>query len=433
MADPGTSRRHRDGGSSWWRNRGSLGAAMAGRSNGFGLIRLVLALAVVVSHSNPLGYGRLDPGTGWSGAQTNLGTLSVIGFFVISGFMITGSGLRLGVWRFAWHRALRLLPGLWACLAVTALLVAPVLYHHQHGSLVGFWQHPDGPLQYLQGMWNTSISNGFDISGIMRTGVQRGTNYNAGFDGALWSLQYEIFCYVLVGIFAFGGLLRRAPRTVALLAGGLWVLILENLLDAPSLRGAPAEPATLFDVPVLGPLSSHYLIYLSFVFLLGATMRLYRDRVPVNDLLALGCLVAALASMHYGAFFVVGCPAFAYLVMWLGVRMPRRLHPIGQSHDYSYGVYIYGFVVEQVLVMYHGTRWGHAAYLGMALVGTMVAAVLSCHLIEAPALKLKDWAPGFLNRERDAAGAAAEPALVELAEQRSECSEPVLEDLGELR
>ncbi len=426
MTGPGTSALHRGGAPSWWRNRGSLGAAMAGRSNGFGLIRLVLALAVVVSHSNPLGYGRLDPGTGWSGAQTNLGTLSVIGFFVISGFMITGSGLRLGIGRFAWHRALRLLPGLWVCLAVTAFLVAPVLYHHQHGSLAGFWSHPDGPLQYFAGMWNTSISNGFDIAGIMRTGVHQGTNYNAGFDGALWSLQYEIFCYVLVGLFALGGLLRRAPRTVALLAGALWVLILENLLDAPGLRGAPAEPTTLFDVPVLGPLSSHYIVYLGFVFLLGATMRLYRDRVPVNDLLALGCLVAAFGSMHYGAFFVVGCPAFAYLVMWLGVRLPKRLHRIGHTHDYSYGIYIYGFVVEQVLVMYHGTRWGQPAYLAMALVGTLVPAVLSCHLIEEPALKLKDWAPGFLSRGRDAAGAAAESVAVELAE-------PAREELSGLR
>ena len=426
MGDPGTSRLHRGRASSWWRNRGSLGAAMAGRSNGFGLIRLVLALAVVVSHSNPLGYGRLDPGTDWSGAQTSLGTMSVIGFFVISGFMITGSGLRLGIGRFAWHRALRLLPALWVCLAVTAFLVAPVLYEHQHGSLAGFWHNPDGPLQYIEGMWNTSISNGYDIAGIMATGIHRGTNYNGAFDGALWSLQYEIFCYVMVGIFAFGGLLRRAPRTVPLLAGGLWVLILMNLLDAKSLRGAPAESVARIHVPLLGILNSHYIIYLGFVFLLGAAMRLYRDRVPVNDLLALGCLVAVLGSIHYGAFFVVGYPAFAYLVMWLGVRLPKRLHSIGQTRDYSYGIYIYGFVVEQALVMYHGTRWGHPAYLGLALVGTMVAAVLSCHLIEAPALKLKDWAPGFLSRDRDAPGAAAESVAVELAE-------PAREELSGLR
>lgn len=39
---------------------------------------------------------------------------------------MTASGLRLGPARFAWHRVLRILPGFWACLVVTAFVIALV-------------------------------------------------------------------------------------------------------------------------------------------------------------------------------------------------------------------------------------------------------------------------------------------------------------------
>lgn len=395
---------------SLWRSRGTLGEFMSRRANSFGFLRLGLALAVVVSHSKPIGYGTTDPGTRWTGGQTNLGSLAVVGFFTISGFMITGSGLHLGIGRYAWHRALRLLPGLWVCVAVTAFVVAPVLYLHQHGSTAGFWHNPDGPLQYVEGTWNTSLDKGFDISGVMRTAIRRGTNFNGSFDGALWSLSYEILCYVGVGILAVGGVLARARRTIPLLAAGLWMLIVMNLWDAPTWRGAPRDGQATIDVPLLGHMITHYLIYLGFIFLLGAVFRLYQHRIPVNDLLALAALIAVAGSLRYGAFYVIGYPALTYLVIWLGVRLPRPLQAIGRTHDYSYGVYIYGFIVEQAVAMFGGTRHGRLAYLAVSVALTLLAAAGSWHLVERPALRLRHWTPRLLRRRPPPSGSASEPA-----------------------
>ncbi|MEY9845726.1 acyltransferase family protein [Streptacidiphilus sp. MAP5-3] len=396
----------------WWRTRGTLGELLSGRANGFGLIRLALALSVVVSHSNPVGYGRLDVGSQLFGNQVDLGKMAVVGFFAISGFMITGSGKRLGIGRYAWHRALRILPALWVCIVLTAFVLAPFLYHWQHGSLTGFWTAKYGPFQYIEGMWNTSIGSGYDISGIMTTGIHRHTNFNGAFDGALWSLKYEIFCYVIVGILAAGGVLTRARKTVALVTVGLWIMILMNLIDAKGWRGAPSEGSTAWNMPVLGWLSSHYVIYLGFVFLLGATFQLYKERVPVNDLLALGSLVALVGSLLLGGFFVIGYPAFAYLVIWGGVRMPKQLHWVGRKNDYSYGIYIYGFPVLQTLLMMHFTRYGHYAYVLAAMAITWALAWLSWHLVEDRAMSLRNWTPAPLLRWLNARQRAREEAVL---------------------
>jgi peptidoglycan/LPS O-acetylase OafA/YrhL len=380
---------------SWMRSRGTLDQLLVGRANSFGFLRLVLALAVVYAHAYVLGFGSdasWKPLWALSVSPVDASTLAVAGFFALSGFMITSSGRRLGIGRFAWHRALRILPGLWACLLVTALVLAPFLYAHLHnGSLSGFWRHPDGPFTYLKGSWTTAMSSGYDVSGVMRTAAGRGLVHSTAFDGTLWSLSYELFCYVVVGVLAVGGCLKRAPRVVPLIALGLWSSMLLNLLHAPQLTSDGSEPSVGLAVPFLGNLGTHYLVYLGFAFMLGSTMQLYRHRVPVSDALALVCVVVLYLAMHYGGILVFGYPAFGYLLMYLGVRLPSFLHRIGRSNDYSYGVYIYGFLAEQTLAIYRVPRHGMAVYLSLSVLSTVLLAFLSWHLVERQAMRLKDW------------------------------------------
>ncbi|MCJ0875820.1 acyltransferase [Streptomyces sp. AP-93] len=389
--------------------RGTLGELYSPRANSFGVLRLVLASSVVLSHVWPIGWGPLDPMWTYSGAQTDVGKMAVIGFFVLSGFMITGSGARSTSGRYAWHRALRILPGLWGSLLVSALVVLPLLYSHLHGSLDGYWNHPQGPVSYLQGMWNTSVSTHWDISGVLSEGKARGTNFDPGVNGALWSLKYEIFCYLMVGVLAASGALRRARRLVPLSAAVLGLLILRDWIAAPSPRGIPGDMKAAVEVPLLGSMSVHFLIHLCFVFLIGATFQLYRDRVPVHDGLALVCAAVLLGTLVYGGVFVFGYPAFAYLLLWLAIRLPRPFQTIGRKRDYSYGIYIYGFTVEQALALLGYAAYGKPVFLLLAMAGTVLLAALSWHLIEAPAMKLKNWTPWFVRRIRQRGHATAQP------------------------
>lgn len=379
-------------------HRGTLGELYSPRANSFGILRLGLASAVVLSHVWPLGWGPLDPLWPYSGYQTDVGKMAVIGFFVLSGFMITGSGARSTSGRYAWHRALRILPGLWGSLLISTLIILPALYYHLHGTVDGFWNHPEGPVSYLKGMWNTSISTHWDVSGVLAEGKARGTNFDPGVNGALWSLKYEILCYVMVGVMAAAGVLSRAKKLVPLSAAVLGILILRDWIAAPGLRGIPGDMKSVVQVPLLGDMGVHFVIHLCFVFLIGATLHLYRDRVPVNDTLALICALVLVGTLAFGGVFVFGYPAFAYLLLWLAVRLPRPFHKVGRKRDYSYGIYIYGFTVEQALALLGYAKYGKPVFLVLAMIGTVALAALSWHLIESQAMKLKNWTPWFVRR-----------------------------------
>lgn len=372
-------------------SHGPVSELFSGRDNSLGLLRLLLASAVVVSHARILGFGRPEFGHAFSQGQTTLGTLAVYGFFFLSGILVTRSGNRLPVGRFLWHRALRLLPGLWVCLMVTAFAVAPFLYWRQHGTTAGFWHHAQGPFDYLRANWAVGVGQ-WGISGVLDASGRKGLTYNGAFNGALWSLSYEVLCYLGVALLALTGPLVRSRRTVLAVAGLLWAFVAGDAWTA-RLNVGPGTGGHGGDlvIPLMGPVSVNFVVYLAFAFALGALVEVYKERIPVSDPLAGLSAVVLASTLHYGYFFALGVPALCYLLLWLAVRLPKQLRRIGAGHDYSYGIYIYGFPVQQALAVLGGARWGFPAYLALSLGGALLAAILSWHLVERPALRLKDF------------------------------------------
>lgn len=394
---------------SWYRRagHGSLADNFSGRNNSIGLIRLVLALSVVVSHANPVGFGTGDPGAANQGVS--VGAMAVTGFFVLSGFLITRSAMRLNLGRYLWARALRILPGLWLCLLITAFVVAPLLAMHQHGGVLphGFWRAAgDSPFRYVRvNMWTGLLQ--FDVSGVLSHALATGTAHNPAFDGALWTLAYEATCYLVVGGLAVTAVLRRAPRLVLAIAVLLWFCMLQDLWHAHTLYAVQNLHASYLTIPFfghhIGSLSTSYLIYLGLPFALGAVFQLYIKKLPINDVLGIAGFAVFFLSLFFGGYFAFGVPALAYALMWFSVRSPLVLRKVGRKRDLSYGIYIYGFVVEQVLVVLGVAAKGYWTYLSAAIAGTVLISLLSWYAIEKPALLLKDWTPRF--RKRDSAPA----------------------------
>ncbi|MGX6741259.1 acyltransferase family protein [Streptomyces peucetius] len=407
---------------------GSVAERFSGRDNSLGVLRLSLAMAVVVSHASVLGFGDKEFGHYFSHGQTDLGKLAVYGFFVLSGILVTRSGKRLPLGRFMWHRALRLLPGLWVCLAVTALVVAPFLYWRQQHGLDGFLGHAAGPLDYLRANWAVALQQR-DISGVMATARDAGLAHSPSFDAALWSLRYEVLCYAGVALLAVTGALTRARRVVVLIAAVLGWLVVRQAMDFSYWAGFDDSSyyKSVVLVPAMGRFDPDVVVHLGFAFALGALIELYRERIPVSDVLGVASALVLLASLRFGYLYTVGLPAFAYLLVWLAIRLPAPFRRIGARHDYSYGIYIYGFVVQQALAVLGLARYGFWAYLAMSVAGTLIAAVLSWHLVERPAMRFKD-----LGRSRRARNTPAVqgPARQAAGQQTGPDDDKVLVDSG---
>ncbi|MFJ9693493.1 acyltransferase family protein [Kitasatospora sp. NPDC101183] len=361
-----------------------------GRANAFGALRLLLAVAVVASHVYPIGWGHPDPLWDWSGQQTDLGKSAVVGFFAISGFVITGSALRLSPARFVWHRMLRIVPGLLASLLFCATVLAPLLYLWQHGTLKHFWTRPDGPLGYVTSLGSNSPLAGWDVSGVISSGIRAGTNFDPSFNGALWSLKYELLCYLLAALLAAVGLLRRRAAVPAL-AAALWLLIVSGAVDLPA--GVPPAGGPGVTLPGAGRLTWHLLTGLGFTFLLGAACRLHARRVPLDDRAAAAAALALLGTLRWGGFAAFGQPALVYLLFWAAARLPRWCRAVDAVGDFSYGVYVYGFPVEQALALRGFAAYGQLGFFACALAVTAALGALSWYVVEEPAMRLRNRTP----------------------------------------
>jgi peptidoglycan/LPS O-acetylase OafA/YrhL len=353
----------------------TIGGSFSPRHNSLNLIRLILATTVVVDHAVGLGGFKSDP-------FAQFGPLSVYGFFGISGYLIAASAAHNTVGRYLWQRVVRIFPAFWVCLFLTAFLFGLLAWFKQnpHCDVSCYVRAPLGPLDYLRLNFWLRI----DQQGIANT--LRGVPFGSAWNGSLWSLFYEFLCYLMLAAFAVSGILRHR-WIVAILGVAAWVT--ELIITWNSTFNAKVNIFTAIDATRL--------LQLVPIFLAGTLLYLYRDKVPDSFWLAVTCAVLVALSFvipldgrsrEFGLSLTnVFAPALAYLMVWLGIHLP--FHKVGSRNDYSYGIYIYGYPVAQLLAVWGVYHWGVVGFASSVVLLTALFAVGSWWLIEKNALRLK--------------------------------------------
>ncbi|WP_284253225.1 acyltransferase family protein [Pseudolysinimonas kribbensis] len=312
----------------------------------------------------------------------------MLGFFAISGYLVTKSAQSSDALQFVWRRFLRIFPGFWAVLLVGAFIVGPIywmLEGHALGAYFGFG--PGSPWAYLY--TNALLNIGqYQIWDIWSATTPYGLAGNGGpINGSIWTLVYEFTCYLLIAGLLFFLVLKRAKVLVPIIAACFLLLQVVNLLSG---EGTGSSEAARI-VPYLG---SYWPTNFGLIFFLGATLAIYADRVPYSNWLGAGAGLVSLVTLRFGGFNTLGYFTTAYFVLFLAARLPKLFQRVGARNDYSYGVYLYGWIIEQVLAYAGVNRWGYVPYVFLSLVGAGACAVVSWHLVEKQALKLKDVGPG---------------------------------------
>ncbi len=350
------------------------------RQNSFTFLRLLFALAVVFSHAFPLGGFGEDPLARATGGQVQIGVVAVLGFFVISGWLITASAHRTPLWRFGLNRAARILPGFAVMHLLTVFVLAPAIMLWNHSDILDYWDSlvvgPKSAVSYLVAnsqLWVRQYSI---------TDVFLHNPGGSAMNGSLWSLAPEMMCYVWLAVVALARGLRW-KFTGALLFAAAFTLHAIGLRNPESLHPvARAMEYTNTHGIHLPLFRSAYL-----AFLAGMTCYQFRDALRWRGwmaFLALGLLVAAC----FGKWFTFVWPfALPYLVLYLAHRLP--FHGVEKWGDFSYGIYIYAFPLQQLLAAAGAQRLGFTAYLAASVALAVLAGVASWRWIEAPALR---WA-----------------------------------------
>ena len=355
----------------------SIREALNGHHNSLGIIRLVLAAAVIFDHAFPLGGWGTAPFLAMTRDQQSLGGLAVLGFFAVSGYLVTKSGLTNDGMQFIWRRFLRIFPGFWTVLLFGALVVGPSVYLIEGRSLATYFSlEPGGPITYFTANATLQIGQ-YGINDVFA-----GNPFGGPINGSIWTLAYEWLCYLIVMGLIFFGALAKAKLVVPIMTGFLATFQLLNIVQP----GALAEM-----IPLLG---DPWRVNFAFIFFIGACIALYADRVPYSVPLGIFAILFSLATLRVGGFNTMGFIAFAYAVLFLAAWLPKRLQRVGAVNDYSYGVYLYGWVVQQILAYAGVHLWGYVPYVALSLIGAFGLAWLSWHLVEKQAMKLKDIGPG---------------------------------------
>ncbi|OAK54836.1 hypothetical protein [Rhodococcoides kyotonense] len=123
----------------------------------------------------------------------------------------------------------------------------------------------------------------------------------------------------------------------------------------------------------------------------GAALWALSTRLPLTWVLAAISAVLIVVFAWAGVTTVVSAIPLAYLCIWLGQSLPFR--SIGAKNDISYGVYLYAFPLQQLLVFGGLASLNPWAFSIIAAVLAVGAGYSSCKLIEQPALRLKSWSP----------------------------------------
>lgn len=340
----------------------SLESQIAGRkSNSLNIIRLLLALMVIFSHSFPTALGpggdtREEPIFNWTHRQESSGAVAVNLFFLISGFLVTASWLRSkSVQDYLMKRVLRIYPGFIVSMAFSAALIWAVCPEFRAAVA-----HPVGWFKSLLGdmLW-------LNTNSINHQGVFAGNPFRSTANASLWTIPWEFFCYLAVLVVGFFGLFKR--RLLFLIA---------------ALLGYEFYTISLFKG--VGSLDECMICFLT-----GATVWLWRDKIPFSKRLACGCLVVLLVTSQFKPWLSLVFPIMGgYCTLWLAYEPRLMLSSWAEKTDLSYGTYLYAFPVQQMLAMSVALRHPLVIFV-LATPITLFIAWLSWKLVEKRFLAMK--------------------------------------------
>ncbi|MEZ5461396.1 acyltransferase family protein [Dokdonella sp.] len=324
------------------------------------LLRHLAALLVIYGHAYAL-LGPTDSGVDLLARaipRFYAGSIGVCLFFALSGCLITHSWLRNpGIFRFLRARILRIYPAYLVCLLCTVGLIGPFFSELS----------PHAYFEHVQTV--KYVLRNIDLIGLtyVLPGLFAGNPVPFVANGSMWSLALEVRMYAVIALFGAIGMLSW-PRifTIVVLA-----FVLYCLLGWVAIAPLHQDKAAL-----------------AMLFMMASLIAMFASRIPLSTRCLSIFVVLVVATAKSFLFVTVTMLALGYFSLWFCWRLPAMRLP--WRSDYSYGLFLYGFPVQQMVVAAH-PEVSPLELFGLAVPLSLVLAMASWHWVEQPCLRLKQW------------------------------------------
>lgn len=328
------------------------------KNNNWGLIRFIAAFTVIYGHS--FGMFNRVRSNDWTISHIALGStysgqMAVIVFFFLSGALVTKSLVTSrNAFEYIAKRISRLMPGLGLCLLISGLVISPILGNNP--SLRNIFNYINGNI------W--LITNNFYIEGVFSNHRFKAIN------GSLWTLPNEMRLYFV--LFIFGLIFAKVTREKIV---GLLLVLLFFLYFSPE-----TTPLIGSNIALMG--NGLFVINSMFFVLGGIIWSMQLGRIRGEIYLFISILLYTYFRFHPERQYFI----FLSLVTFsMFVANFKPLFIFAPKHDYSYGIYLYGWISGQIVVsLYPRLNWSLSLFLNMLL--SLLFAAISWHLVEKPSL-----------------------------------------------
>jgi peptidoglycan/LPS O-acetylase OafA/YrhL len=337
------------------------------RNNHWNLIRFVLATFVLISHSVALTTGRPQDEPLRSVLGISLGRIAVDLFFVASGFLVTASLAKSGDIRgFVISRALRIYPALIASTLFSVFVVGLALTELGAAEYLATTQ----TYKYIAYCCTALFGVQYELPGLFHNNP-----FPNAVNGSLWTLPFELKMYALLALVwaASAAIGKRLDK---------------NLFPIFSLLAS----IFFFSTFLFLPESDHRntVARLGYFFFAGASIQLFKHHIPTRALLPGVAFLLLVASYWTGSSFqVIYALAAPYLILWLAYIPKGGALYFNKLGDYSFGMYLYAFPIQQSVAEVLKPSDSVVAAL-ISFILTFSISCVSWHLLEEKCLRLKE-------------------------------------------
>lgn len=320
--------------------------------NNFDFLRHAAAILVILAHAYDLN-GVQSPLSRLTAGRLGEGGIAVLVFFMISGYLIPQSYLRRNnAFDYLKSRFLRIIPGIFVVTLLSVFILGPAITTfplRDYFSETVTWKY---------------LKNGFPINVKYQLPGVFDKNHQ-GVNGSLWSIPLEIRCYLGVLLLGISRLLTY--RTA------LFVVFCFFYLGA-----VDALPFHVKDA-----------LYYA-MFAAGALFYAFEKYISTCK----AALVIAAALLIIGTYYHLWLWIFPVLGTYIILNFANRTcfpsTVLSRYGDFSYGIYIYAFPVQQLIIHCFDGRISPFVNFLIAAPLSFTCAVLSWKFVEKPALSYKN-------------------------------------------